>query len=424
MRSETCDVLVIGGGPAGSTAGNLLAQAGRRTIVVERERFPRFHIGESLLPFNVPLFEELGVREDVERMGAVRKPGARFLTGDGRHVHTIYFRDGLDPCPATTFQVLRSRFDEVLLDGAARKGADVRQEHAVVDAQRTEDAWRVRVRPEGGDEYEVACRFLVDASGRDTFFATRTRSKTMAEGHRRIAVYAHFRGVVLDPGEDAGNTVIVALRNGWFWVIPVGGETVSVGLVMDGAAYRASGLSPEEALAAAIRSCPELARRMADAERTGEIHTTSNYSYTSATPAGDGWVAAGDAYAFLDPIFSSGVWLAMLGGKSAAHVVDRCLAEPERAPELLARHARDVRRASRRYFRFVDFYYTPEFIDVFMQPSDRFAIRAAVNSALAGNVSPRLGLRARLAVFFLVVRLQRFLRMRPPLERTTVFASA
>jgi flavin-dependent dehydrogenase len=213
------------------------------------------------------------------------------------------------------------------------------------------------------------------------------------------------------------------MRNGWFWIIPVGGGTVSVGLVMDGAAYRARRLAPEDALEQAIRCCPELERRMAATERTSDVHITSNYSYTSASPAGDGYVAAGDAYAFLDPIFSSGVWLAMLGGQGAAQVVDRCLAEPARAAHLLARHARDVQRASRRYFRFVDYFYTPEFIDVFMQPSDRFAIRAAVNSALAGNVSSRLGLRARLAVFFLVVRLQRFFRMRPPLERSAVFAS-
>ena len=419
---QSCEVLVIGGGPAGATAGNLLAQAGRSVIVLEKDRFPRFHIGESLLPFNVALLDDLGVRAEVECMGAVPKHGARFLTGDGRHVNTVYFRDGLDPCPPVTYQVLRSRFDEVLLDGCARRGADVRQGHAAVAAERADGAWQVRVAaPDHG--YAIACPFVIDASGRDTFMASRNRSKEMSAKHRRVAIYAHFTGVLLDPGIDAGNTVVVALRNGWFWVIPVGGETESVGLVVDGASYRESRLDPEQALLAAMRSCPELRRRTEHAHRVSPVHSTSNYSYASASPVGAGYVAAGDAYAFLDPIFSSGVWLAMLGGRSAARVVDRCLAEPRRANALLAQHAREVERASRRYFRFVDYFYKPEFLDVFMQPTDRLSLRAAINSVLAGNVSPRLGLRLRLALFFLAVRLQRHLPLRRPLERSAVFAA-
>jgi flavin-dependent dehydrogenase len=418
---EICDVVVIGGGPAGSTAGNLLARAGRHVVVLEKEAFPRFHIGESLLPFNVPLLDELGVREEVERM-AVAKHGARFVTGDGRHVNTIYFRDGLKPCPPSAYQVLRSRFDEILLDACARRGADVRQGHAAVALQRDHERWRIEIRAADG-EHAITCPFLIDASGRDTFMASRNRTKAMSRAHRRIAIYAHFENVLLDPGIDAGNIVLVALRDGWFWVIPIGADRVSIGLVADGDAYRASGLDPAGALAAALRSCPEMRRRTEHARCVSEVHATSNYSYTSAKAAGDGYAVAGDAYAFLDPIFSSGVWLAMYGGRNAAEVIDRCLARPERARALLARHARTLARTSRRYFRFAEYFYRPEFIDVFLQPTDRLALAPAVTSVLAGSLSARPGLRLRLALFFLAIRLQRHLPLRPALARDAVFAT-
>jgi flavin-dependent dehydrogenase len=419
--TERCDVLVIGGGPAGSTAGNLLARAGRRVMVLEKDRFPRFHIGESLLPFNLPLLDDLGVRDEIERI-AVTKHGARFVTGDGRHGNTIYFVNGLKPCPPSAYQVLRSRFDHILLDGCARRGADVRQGHAVMGVQRAAGTWQVQVRS-GDGEYAVACPFLIDASGRDTFMASRNRSKTMAEAHRRIAIYAHFRGVLLDPGIDAGNIVLVALRDGWFWIIPVGAEVVSVGLVLDGASFRACALEPEEALTTALRNCPELWRRTEHAQRISAVHATSNYAYTSARAAGDGYAVAGDAYAFLDPIFSSGVWLAMHAGRSAAQAIDRCLAQPRRAAAILARYARTVRRVSRRYFRFVEYFYRPEFIDVLLHPTNRLSLAPAVTSVLAGSVSTRLGLRLRLALFFATIRLQRHLPLRPQVARDAVFAT-
>ncbi len=422
MRSERCDVAVIGGGPAGSTAASLLAREGWTVTLLERERFPRFHVGESLLPFNVPLLDELGVREEIERVGSVPKHGAVFVTGDGSHAHTFHFRDGIEPGPPSAYQVVRSEFDRILLDACARYGADVRQEHAVTAVERVADQWRVRVEPRGAAGYEIHCPYLVDASGRDTFLAQRSRTRRMVARHRRAALYAHFHGVTRGDGIDAGNIVIVTLDGGWFWLIPLAGDLTSIGLVYDGPALRALGLAPEVALERAMESCPEVRRRTSRARRATEVFATSDYSYTTAAAAGEGWVSAGDAYAFLDPVFSSGVWLAMSGGAKAARAIAGCLAEPRLAARLLARHGRDLERTNARYWRFVDHFYRPGFLDVFMQPAGARLMRRAVNSVLAGTPSRRLGLRLQLALFFLVVRAQRHVRLREPLPRWPAFA--
>jgi flavin-dependent dehydrogenase len=426
---DTCDVLVIGGGPAGSTAGNLLASEGRRVIVLEKERFPRFHIGESLLPSAIGLLDRLGVRDEIARAGSVEKWGARFVTGDGSHANTVYFDRTFEPTSPMTYQVVRSEFDRILLDQAARRGADVRQRHVAVGAERIAGEWRVRVRrldagDEDGAEYRIRCPYLIDASGRDTFVAQRQRTKRMAPGHRRVALYAHYENVIRDPGIDAGNTVVVAVEGGWFWIIPLAHGVTSVGLVIDGEIYRRSGLDAEAALEHAMRACPEVARRTASARRVSEIHASSNYSYFTDAPTGDGYVVAGDAYAFLDPIFSTGVWLAMHGADRAARVVSECLDRPDRARLLLERHGRRLRRANSRFWRFVELYYRPEFLDVFMQPGERTSIRDAVASVLAGTPSESFGLRFRLGIFFLAVNLNRFLQMRPPLARCSVLPQA
>lgn len=425
------DVAIIGGGPAGSCAASRLAQAGLKVLVLEREFFPRFHIGESLLPAGNRVLKEIGVWDKVEQAGFVTKYGVEFEDAEGGvRIHNV-FSKGLLPDCDYAYQVERSRFDEVLLDHAASCGAQVRQGHAVRSVQELpgEAGWLLGIEEvgkgtRGQAAYPVRSRWLLDASGRDCVLGKLLNLKA-DRGYfpSRVAVYAHFQNVERSQHTNGGNIIITRVGEGWSWHIPVSESTVSVGIVSPTKEFRASKLSADEYFYKKAATSPALAARMAKAEvvatdgvncahsnRKGAFHITADYSYTRAHFAGRRYMLIGDAACFSDPIFSSGVMMATAMGLKAA---DTLVAADRRSGDLTERDQRAYTRGVKRWLRIVEAmvnnFYAPWGFDLLLHPTDKWQMFAAINAMTAGNFDPPLGVRLRYEVFLILARLNRYI---------------
>ena len=405
--SVPVDVLVIGGGPAGTTAATFLARRGWKVTLLEKDVHPRFHIGESLLPMNLPILERLGVLEQVRAIG-VHKPGADFpMRGDRDSVNVFRFDRALDPRFGYAYQVRRSEFDALLFDNALANGVDARQRTQVERVEFGADGRPalVHARDADGNALAFRPRYLVDASGRDTFLGSRLKLKKKNAAHQSAAIFSHFRGVTRRPGEEAGNITVERFAHGWMWLIPLRDDVMSVGAVCFPEYLKTRRGDNEAFLMDTLRATPSVWARMAAAERIAPVHATGNYSYTCERMYGPGWVMAGDAFAFIDPVFSSGVYLGMNGGEQAAKTVDAILRDPSR--EAAEQRAMDKRlRRGLRYFSwFIYRFTTPVMEALFAGPRNVLQLEQAVISMLAGDVFDNKAVRWRLRVFRLVYML-------------------
>jgi len=407
------DAIVIGGGPAGSTTAARLAQAGRRALVLEKERFPRFHIGESLLPCSLPLFEQLGVMPALREAGFLTKNAAEFVTGDGSVVRRYPFAEGIVPGPGSAFEVDRSIFDRVLLDNARARGAEVREGWEVRSFEIGDGGASVLTRNPGGHEERISARVLVDASGQRSLVAGSYGLREMDADLKNFAVFSHYDGAARSSGDREGDITVVLAPHGWWWVIPLAGVRTSLGLVAP--KHVLDGRRPDEDwFNESIDSTPYLAERFANAERVAPVRTISDYSYVSRRFAGDGWVLVGDAAAFIDPVFSTGVYLGMLGGFRASAAIHRALGGRIVRRRAFWGYERWMRRAIERYRQFVKGFYTPGFAEVLMHPSDRLQLRQAVTSLLAGYVG-RFDVEWRIRIFEAIARANQKLGLTPRL---------
>ena len=385
MSIETCDVLVVGGGPAGSTISALLSEKGWRVTLLEKARHPRFHIGESLLPQNLPIFDRLGVMEDVARIGVV-KHGAD-LTSPAKADYKTFCFSRADPALPTAFQVRRAEFDHLLLKNSARKGTRVLEGVRATDiAFRADGTVQVRGVEENGRERTWSAAFLVDASGRDTLLANRLGLKVRDRRHNSAALFAHYDGVERRPGKDAGNISVYWFEHGWFWIIPLGEGRTSVGMVCWPEYLRTRTTTPERFLVDSLARCPPIATRLRRATLATPVMAAGNYAYSCKSMFGDRYLLVGDAYAFIDPVFSTGVYLAMHGGALGADTVDACLREPAAMNKHLRRHARIVRRGLARLSWFIYHFTSPVIERLFMASVNPFNMEKAVISLLAGDV--------------------------------------
>ena len=414
------DAVIIGGGPAGSTAGAYLARAGLRVLIVEKERFPRFHIGESLMPVANSVLRETGAWDKVERAGFVRKYGAEFHVGNRsalpRHVE---FARGMLPDLEYTYQVERARFDLLLLEHAAELGCTVRQETRVT-----------AVRPTGRDGYEITlgsegetvrCAYLVDASGRDRLFdkpiATAPANPVL---DKRIALYGHFTGVRRGAGQAAGNIIITRHADGWGWLIPLDAQRASVGVVVPTERLRASRSKPEAVFRQVVADSEKMGRAMEDAVPLGEVHATADYNYRARRFVAPRMALVGDAACFLDPMFSTGVFLALFSAKLASEEIILAHKRGGRPLSFLQRwrYTRRLGRNVANLERLVLAFYDNASFAVFMERQAPLQMLPAINSLVAGHADPPWRVRWRYWLFLLVCRLQRRWPVVPPVDFT------
>lgn len=396
--NHDCDIFVIGGGPAGSTIATLLAKRGFDVVLAEKDTHPRFHIGESLLPMNLELFEQLGVHEQIREIG-VRKPGVEFNSPAHDRPVTLNFSDAWDKTYTHAYQVRRAEFDKILFDNCVESGVQAMQECRVSHINFPTEGGVSITTTDADGEQQLRARYLVDASGRDTFLGNRFAIKRRNRQHATAALYGHFEGARRLPGDAQGNISLFWFDHGWFWFIPLRDGTTSVGAVCTPEYLRTRGSNPSQFLLQTIALCPELNARLEPARLVTDATATGNYSYDSSQMTGERYLMVGDAYAFVDPVFSSGVYLAMRSAFMGADVVETCLCDPASAARARRRFEKTVRHALRHFSWFIYRMTRPAMRTLFMEPRNHLRMQEAVISLLAGDLYQRTPIYTSLFAF-------------------------
>lgn len=421
MSSFDYDLAVIGGGPAGSTAAALARKRNLRVAVFEKERFPRFHIGESLLPNGNAILRESGAWPKVEQAGFIRKNGAYFFLYEGDAQKEVIFSQGMVRGLDYTYQVDRAKFDQLLLDHAETLGADIFRETKVTAVKNHTAGLELTARSAAGERV-INARWLLDATGRENVFSSELkRELDPASLARRVAIYSHFRGVWRAAGYAAGHTTVVRLPEGWFWLIPISEEITSVGLVTTVESLRDRSAPPAEQFHAAVSSSSRLRELMKGATATMPFHVTTDYSYFRRRLAAERTLLIGDAAGFFDPIFSSGVYVALRSAQRAvelvarAHAADRPLSSAE-----CERYTREFKQHARVFEKLIHAFYDNDSFAVFMSSDPPLNTARAINSIVAGHARLTWPLWWRFHFFLWACRLQK----RKQIARPVIFSPA
>ncbi len=374
-RSEFCsaiesdyDVAVIGGGPAGATVGALLAEQGHRVVILERSLFPRFHVGESLIPETYWPLKRLGLLDRLRETAFPKKFSVQFVAENGQESAPFYFDEHNSHESSQTWQVWRADFDRMLIDNAVEKGAVVRTDAQVLDvlfSEETAVGLRVRLDSDSGkQDTEIRSKVVIDATGQSAFLANRLGLKQPDSRLKKGTVWGYFQGALRDPGKDEGATIILQTegKKSWFWYIPLPEDVVSVGCT-GSMPYMFDGVckSPESIFQRELDRCPAMQRRLENATRVGSYYTTKDFSYRASQAAGDGWVLIGDAFGFIDPVYSSGVFLALKSGELAADAVHAALEKNDLTAEALGSWQKDYVHGLEMFRKLVYAFYTPGF---------------------------------------------------------------
>ncbi len=410
------DAVVVGGGPGGSTAAALLADVGRKVLVIDREHFPRFHIGESLLPCGNAVLRRLGIYDRLEAEGFVRKFGVDFMpsssVGMVRVNFAEFFPEAEQPGPA--FNVERSRFDDLLLENARSRGATVVTGASAKTFREHEDHVEVEI-TEGETTHRVTAPWLIDASGLGHFVGKALKLPRVELGvSPKIVCFGYFKGVYRSEGRESGHVGIVRFDHGWFWFIPISDELTSVGMVRHLSEAKANASSMEELFAQALIELPEIRFRMKRAEQVGELRKVSDYTTRYKTVAGRRHFIVGDAANFIDPIFSSGVMLAFKSAALAADLLNgkKAFTAPL-TPSEQRTYQQSIFRDADTLLPMIKAFYDQRGFEVFMNPHSAPKIFAAMGRLLAGKLDPTFPDRMRIQGFYLATWLQRYTKVAP-----------
>lgn len=396
--AETCDAFVLGGGPGGAATAAFLAEAGLKVVLVEKDRHPRFHIGESLLPHTLPLLERLGVLDRVQAIG-VKKPGAEFVSECGEKNPVFPFAKALCPGPDHAYQVKRADFDKIIFDRAGELGAETLQETRA-EVLSCDDAQSViQTTGPGGAVRLFQTPFLVDASGRSTLMARALSEKSPDPRNTSAAIFGHFRNVARAEGERGGNIRIHLTTPGWMWEIPLQDGITSIGMVVPGAHMVGRKIGIEPFFRAHCAQHPDIGALIEHAEVVGELRATGNFSYRARAAIGPGHIKVGDAYGFIDPVFSTGVHLALNSASEAARVILTSRAQPHRRERVMQAYDRHIRRRLDYVSWFIYRIHDPAFREMLLHPQNILGIEQAVISLLAGDFRNDFRIRARISLF-------------------------
>ncbi|MCI4662254.1 MAG: FAD-dependent oxidoreductase [Neomegalonema sp.] len=392
------DVAIIGGGPGGAACAIHLLRKGLKVLIIEKDRHPRFHVGESLLPESLPLLEELGLRESTKAMG-VFKPGAEFIGECGIQRQTFNFDRALLGGPGYAYQVRRAEFDAMVFDRALEEGAQAWQDTLASVQSCDESGAVIEARGPDGETRRVEARFLVDASGRSTVMANRAKEKRKNPHNDSAAVFGHFTGVPRDSSPEDGNIRLYLIPDGWIWRIPLPDGSSSMGMVMSSEQIGQRGPSVEAFFRARASQNKAVAEVLEDAKVIGRMNATGNFSYRADTAGGPGHIKVGDAFGFIDPVFSTGVHLALGAAKDAAQVVELALESPSRYPRALRRYQANLCDQMDCAGWFIYRIRDEAFRELLLNPRDVLGMERAVISFLAGDLSPKWQIRARIRLF-------------------------
>jgi flavin-dependent dehydrogenase len=389
-NDNSFDAVIIGAGPAGSSSAAILAEYGHRVLIIEREKFPRYHIGESLLPFTFQPLQRLGLIDKMRASAFVKKYSVQFVSPSGRASQPFYFFDRYDrDTVAQTWQVLRSEFDQLLLDNAREKGAIVKEETTVQELIREDGRVAgVRARTKGGAVVEYRAPITLDCSGKEAFCAVRNHWRTGDPGLNKIAVWTYYQGAQRDEGVDAGATTVAYVpEKGWFWYIPQHNDRISVGVVAEGKYLTRGGVkAPEAIFQREIGENQWIKQHLAHGQQTGSYFLANEYTHHSKHCGMAGLLLVGDAFAFLDPVFSSGVMLALKSGTLAGEEVHKAIIERDFSPGRFAEYGRFLRDGVENMRKLVYAFYDPKFS--FRKLTDKYPDAVGtVTDCLSGDVN-------------------------------------